>query len=118
MTLYAIEDGHPVNVDHLPPATIPYLLRAGVEFMGYQSYGSRGMSHRTTTDLLTKCPCWAGCWLARGLNWWPHGPRERTGPRRSRKPPERSSANGLMVRNWLELVLRKKRIKRKKGVEP
>jgi hypothetical protein len=32
MTLYAIEDGHPVTVDHLPPTTISYLLRAGVEF--------------------------------------------------------------------------------------
>jgi hypothetical protein len=32
MTLYAIEDGHPVNMDHLPPATISYLLKAGVEF--------------------------------------------------------------------------------------
>ena len=42
MTLYAIEDGHPVNVDHLPPATISYLLRAGVEFVEVEDTENKG----------------------------------------------------------------------------
>jgi len=42
MTLYAIEDGHPVNVDHLPPATISYLLRAGAEILEVEDSEYRG----------------------------------------------------------------------------
>jgi hypothetical protein len=28
---YVIQDGERINIDHLPPSTISYLLRAGVE---------------------------------------------------------------------------------------